>query len=64
MIKLLSKDCYAFLKRITFEWAARVTKVALVTLQARRFNAEWSLPEPSDLDTEAAVSYQSRNSET
>ena len=44
-------DCKNFLKLVKFEWATKVTKAALITLQIRKFNAERSLPLPEDLFT-------------
>lgn len=42
-------DCRDFLKLMKFEWSVKVSKVAFVTLQVRRFNAEKALPLPEDL---------------
>jgi hypothetical protein len=42
-------DCKDLLKLMKIEWSVKVSKVALVTLQVRRFNTEKALPVPEDL---------------
>ena len=44
-----SKECKDFLKLYKFEWSVKVTKLATVILQTRRFSKDRTLPEPDDL---------------
>ena len=47
--KEVAEDCKNFLKLMKMEWGTRVSKMAHITLQVRRFNSERSLPLPDDL---------------